>query len=76
MSGALTEVEQLWHNLTSHAPESELVVARFEEIRRLGISLGEGILVHSPPSRERSLALTSLEQTVQWAIAAIARNQG
>lgn len=72
---SLNEVELLHHNLTNHAPVSDLVIARFEEIRRLGISLGEGILVHSPPSRERSLALTNLEQAVMWAIASIARNQ-
>lgn len=36
--------------------------------------LAESILVRAPQSREQSLALTQLEQSAFWAIAAIARH--
>lgn len=67
--------EQLLHNLTNHAPIDESVVARFESIRANAIVLGDDIIALAPESRERSLALTNLEQTVMWAVASIARNQ-
>ena len=66
---------ELERNLTNHAPVSADIVARFEDIRIEAKILGGAIERHCPPSRERSLALTNLEQTVMWAIASIARNQ-
>ena len=63
------------HNLTNHPPKSADIVDRFEEIRAVGIELGQLIELACPQSRERSLALTNLEQTVMWAVASIARNQ-
>lgn len=71
----MTPKEQLLHNLTNHAPASPAVVKRFEDIRRSAKLLGDDIIDLVPESRERSLALTQLEQTVMWAIAGIARNQ-
>lgn len=67
----MNEVEQLWHNISDHPMPAEFG----EHVRKTAISLGEAILVYCSPSRERSLALTNLEQTVMWAIASIARNQ-
>lgn len=66
---------QLHHNLTNHAPKDESIVIRFEDIRVYAKELGEAIIESCPESRERSLALTNLEQTVMWAVASIARNQ-
>lgn len=63
------------HNLTNHAPTSGDVVDRFEAIREEAKALGHLIITVCPASRERSLALTNLEQTVMWAVASIARNQ-
>lgn len=63
------------HNLTNHAPVNERIVEWFEMIRGDAKQLGNIILDLCPPSRERSLALTNLEQTVMWAVASIARNQ-
>lgn len=71
----MNPVAQLHHNLTNHAPASPEIVARFEGIRADARSLGETILEYAPESRERSLAITHLEQTVMWAVAGIARNQ-
>lgn len=70
-----TPQEQLDHNLTNHAPADDTVVNKFERIRTEAKQLGHEILDLCPDSREKSLALTNLEQTVMWAVAAIARNQ-
>ena len=68
-------VQQLEHNLTNHAPINDGIVTRFETIRVAAKALGASILENCPDSRERSLALTNLEQTTMWAVAAVARNQ-
>ena len=68
-------IEGLYHNLTNHAPISPDIVDLFDEIRGAAKLLGRKILELSPESRERSLAITNLEQTVMWAVAGIARNQ-
>lgn len=69
----MDEFEQLHHNLTNHAP-SDSMIPRFEGVRGAAKDLGSVILTLCPPSRERSLALTQLEQTVMWAVASIARS--
>lgn len=63
------------HDLTNHAPKDPSVVERFEAIRERAKALGHEIVDRCPPSREVSLALTNLEQTVMYAVAAIARHQ-
>lgn len=42
-------------------------------IRAAARIAAETILLMCPPSRERSLALTNLEQAVMWANASVAR---
>ena len=69
------EEAQLLHSLTNHPPVDDSVVMRFEDVRAMAFDLGRQILAHCPPSRERSLAITNLEQTVMWAIKSIALNQ-
>ena len=71
----MNELEQLHHNLTNHPPVGGHVIEAFEEVRAFAMAIGEVILEVCPPSRERSLALTNLEQTVMWAMASIDRNQ-
>lgn len=67
---------RLDRNLTNHPPVNDATILAMEAIRAAAKALGHRILDHCPtPSRERSLALTNLEQTVMWAIADIARNQ-
>ncbi len=46
----------------------------YQLIRDRAHALALDITEHAPPSRERSLALTKLEEAVMWANAAIARN--
>lgn len=59
---------------TYHPPRRQ-DIPKFEVIRQNARELAERILAECPESRERSLALTNLEQSVMWANAAIARNE-
>jgi hypothetical protein len=62
------------HNLTNHPP-SEAVAKKMESLRVIAKQLGQEIIEACPDSRECSLALTNLEQTVMWSMAALARYQ-
>lgn len=48
---------------------------RYTEIRKCAGIFARMILEQCPPSRERSLALTNIENSVFYANAAIARNE-
>lgn len=58
-----------------HQPNSNEVIEAHEFIRKEAKHLAHELVEHCPYSRELSLALTSLEETMMWANAAIARNQ-
>lgn len=47
----------------------------YKALKDGALDLGLVVLRNAPPSRERSLALTKLEESVMWANAAIARNE-
>lgn len=66
---------QAYYNLTNHPPSNDDVTQRMEDIRVFAKGYATAILEECPESRERSLAMTNLEQTTMWAIAAIARHQ-
>jgi len=68
------DAERLERDFTYHPPKGTQS-ARYEEIRAKSKELAEMILLDCPPSRERSLALTSLDDVVMRANAAIARNE-
>ena len=62
------------NNFTYHSPKEgqpEKYTAIREKAKELAIFLTD----ECPPSRELSLALTNLEQSVFWANASIARNE-
>lgn len=48
---------------------------RYEAIAKDCVTLARTILQSCPPSRERSLALTHLQETRMWANASIALNE-
>jgi len=48
---------------------------RYVQLRSEARELAELMLESCPPSRERSLAMTKLEESIFWANAAIARNE-
>lgn len=53
-------------------PPGNTQIPRYEEIRREGLRLAMIIEKDCPPSREKSLAQTHLQQAIQMANAAIA----
>ena len=70
------EMADIENRFMYHAPKQELnQVKRYADIRGVGKLFALELLVQCPPSRERSLALTKLEEVVMWANAAIARNE-
>jgi hypothetical protein len=59
---------------TYHAPDLDQT-KRYEIFRAMAKDLARKIMMSTPPSRERSLALTKLEEVIFWANASIARNK-
>lgn len=57
-----------------HAP-TEDQIALYEKLRAQGLYLADIINDFCPESREKSLAITKLEETIMWANAAIARRE-
>lgn len=61
------------NNFTYHAPKPGQPEI-YEALRNDAKHLAKGINAVCPESREKSLALTNLEQAIFWANASIARN--
>ena len=57
-----------------HAPKGDQGV-RYELLRTTAKVMAEQIVSNCPPSRERALALTNLQQAVMWANSSIAINE-
>ena len=68
------DLAELNARFTYHAPKGDQP-ERYQEIRNLGRHFAVVLTENCPESRELSLALTSLEQTVMWANAVIARRE-
>ena len=66
-----TEITNIF---TYHAPAGDQA-GRYTEIRDKARELAMLVQAACPESREKSLALTSLQQTVMWANASIAINE-
>ncbi len=64
--------EELKTRFTYHAPK-EGQPEIYQGLREIAKMFAEKIVELTPTSREQSLALTHLEQTVMWANAAVAR---
>lgn len=62
------------NNFTYHAPKPGQP-ERYQTIREIAKGLAMFLEDHCPESRERSLAMTKLEECVMWANASIARNE-
>ena len=62
------------NRFTYHKPQPEQI-ASYELLREECRELAHTINGECPDSREKSLALTKLEECVMWANAAIARNE-
>lgn len=68
------EREDINHRFTYHPPKTGQP-EMYERLRHEARMLAHRIMDECPPSRERSLALTKLEESVFWANAAIARDK-
>lgn len=66
--------EQIENNFMYHAPKDEQP-SRYFTIREEGKKLALLIDALCPDSREKSLAMTKIEEAVMWANASIARNE-
>lgn len=59
----MTPLERSLSNIT---PDAQTI--RFIEVLRDSAKAYGAILEETPPSRERSLAITNLEQSLMWAV--------
>jgi hypothetical protein len=66
--------EQLEKTFTYHAPKDDQP-ERYVRLRDQAKQLAYDIIKNTPPSREQSLAITHLEESIFYANAAIARNE-
>jgi len=66
--------KEIEKRFTYHPPK-EGQPKKYEKLRMLAKELAYLITNLCPDSRERSLALTKLDEVVMWANAAIARNE-
>lgn len=66
--------KEIENNYTYHAPKADQP-ERYESIRHKAKMLAAYINEYCPDSREKSLAMTKLEEAVMWANASIARNE-
>ena len=68
-----SSTEIIERNFTCHPPKQGQP-ERYQQIRDAAKQLALLLNGQCPPSRERSLAMTKLEESVFWANASIARN--
>jgi hypothetical protein len=65
--------EELIDRFTYHEPTDDQV-DKYQAIRKVGLLLSSMIVEFCPDSKERSLALTKVDEAVMWGNASIARN--
>lgn len=57
-------------SLTNHTPDAH-ALAQIEMVRGFAKELGRQIIASCPDGRERSLALTHLEESTMWAVKSV-----
>ena len=67
--------EDIEHRFTNHPPLTPEVSDTMDEITQEMIVVGVYFAHTLPEGREKSLAITKLEEASMWAKAAVARNQ-
>lgn len=67
-------MEELVNRLTYHAPKGDQP-ERYERVRAKARLFALEVFDLCPEGREKSLAMTKIEEAVMWANAAIARNE-
>jgi hypothetical protein len=66
--------DDLINRFTFHAPKGDQV-ERYDILRQAAMKLAKLICASTPPSREQSLSITHLEESIMQANAAIARHE-
>jgi hypothetical protein len=66
--------DQIVNNFTYHSVQGNQQ-ERYERLRNAAREFAMLIATNTPTSREQSVALTKLEETMMWTNAAIARNE-
>lgn len=67
--------ERIEHDFTNHPPASDEVAQVLDGLTGEFIAMAHKVVALVPPCRERSLALTKLEECSMWSKAGVARNQ-
>ena len=67
-------IQDLVNRFTYHAPKDNQP-QKYENIRKNALAFAELINEICPDSREKSLAITALEECVFWSNASVARNE-
>ena len=67
-------MDRVENDFTYHKPFGNQV-SRYNHLRNIIKQAAEAVVLYCPESRERSIALTKLEEAVMWANASIARNE-
>lgn len=70
----MIDPKDLVNRFSHHAPQDEETVKKYEMMRSIALSFSAVINDLVPDSREKSLAITHLEEVVFWANAGIARS--
>ena len=65
---------EIINRFTYHKPKNNQP-EKYNEIREYALRFSDLINSRCPDSREKSLAITKLEEAVMWANASIARNE-
>lgn len=68
------ETNELINRFKYHPP-NPTQTQKYENIRKNALAFADLINAMCPDSREKSLAITNLEEAVMWANASIARNE-
>jgi hypothetical protein len=63
-------LEKINRSLTNITPNEEQI-ERIESLRRTARGMAASIVANVPVSREQSLAVTKLEETLMWAVKGI-----
>jgi hypothetical protein len=71
----MLDPSELATRFTYHPPTGDQS-DRYQSIRNAGRAFAGILDASCPDSREKSLAMTNLEQAIMWANAAIARREG
>ena len=66
--------EEIDNIFVYHKPFGNQAI-RYEELRKKARELAEKVIMDCPDSREKSLAITNIQQAIMWANASIAINE-